>query len=99
MSRFRIVQRLPRQQLTAEQLLGPTEIRFGKSQVRLALPNRRACNLERGIRLLHLLEDLAVLYLCDALTARDSVAELHVYVFEASSSFRYHCNGLFTNKI
>ena len=97
--RLGVVQRLFRQELAPEELPRAIQVGLCKLQIGFALANGGARNLERRFRLLHLFGHLTIFNTRYALPASDGVAELHIYVFEATGGFRHDGDGLLADEI
>ena len=66
----RVVEGLPRNELPLEKVARAIEVGLREPEIRLALPDRGRRHFEGRLRLLHLLQDLAVLDLRERLAAR-----------------------------
>ena len=92
-ARLGVVERLLRQQLPREQVARPLGVGLGELEVRFALPDGGARDLERRLLLLDLLLELEVFDLGDPLSARHAIAEADGDVLQPAGRARHDRDG------
>ena len=97
--RFRIVERLLRQQLALEEVPRALDVGLGEIQIGFALADGRLADLERRFGLLDLFANLLVLDARDALATADPIAELDADLLQASGGLWHDRDRLIANQV